>query len=361
MRRETPARPEIAALKSYSLVPETPVPIRAKLDFNESPWDVPEPVKERMLARLKARRWSRYPEFGSGRLKRAIAAAAGRSPDEIVVGNGSGEVLLAAINVFAGGGELVLTPPTFSLYPQLAAISQARVVEVPLLGDDFDFDEEGLLRAAARTPRTVPLICSPNNPTSNAAGVGFLRRLADVAPVLLVDQAYVDFAPRAADVLPLVDEGRSVVVFRTLSKAFAAAGFRIGYAVARPELARELSKAVLPFSVDQAAEELALALLEEPAQARDRVEATVRERERVVAALRTMGAKVAPAAANFLLFGLPGVEAERVRQELLLAGILVRDPAPATPGRLRVTIGLPTENDLFLSELARIARAKEKS
>ncbi len=359
MKKETPARPGIAAFKSYSLVPEMPVPVRAKLDFNESPWDVPEKVKDRMLSRLKARRWSRYPEFGSGRLKRALAAASGRSPDGIVAGNGSGEVLLAAINVFAGGGELVLTPPTFSLYPQLAAISQAHVVEVPLLGDDFDFDEAGLLRAAARTPRTVPLVCSPNNPTSNVADVGFLRRLADPSPILLVDQAYVDFAPREADALPLVDEGRNVVVFRTLSKAFAAAGFRIGYAVARPELARELSKAILPFSVDQAAEELALALLEEPGAARDRVEATVRERERVVAALRTMGAKVVPAAANFVLFGMPGVEAERLRRELLLAGILVRDPAPAAPGRLRVTIGLPAENDLFLSELARIARAKE--
>jgi histidinol-phosphate aminotransferase len=356
---KNPARPGIAALTSYSLVPETPVPIRAKLDFNESPYDVPDAVKEKVLARLKAKRWSRYPEFGSGRLRRAIAAATGRSPDEIVVGNGSGEVVLGAVNAFAGGGELLLTPPTFSLYPQLAAMAQAEVVNAPLLGDDFAFDEAAILRAVSRTPRTVPLICSPNNPTSNLADVGFLRRLAGAAPVLLVDQAYVDFAPEGSSALPLVDEGRNVVVFRTLSKAFAAAGFRIGYAVAKPELVREIGKAVLPFSVDHAAEELAVALLEDAASARDRVASIVRERGRVVAALRAMGAKVAPAAGNFVFVEPPGGGADRVRKELLLRGVLVRDLGPSTPGRLRVTIGLPAENDLFLAELARIAGVKE--
>ncbi len=359
MSGKSPARPGIAALTPYALVPETPVPIRAKLDFNESPYDVPEAVKEKVLSRLRAKRWSLYPEFGSGRLRRAIAAATGRNPEEIVVGNGSGEVLLGAINAFAGGGELLLTPPTFSLYPQLAAMTQADVVNAPLVGDDFEFDEAAIFLAVSRTPRTVPLICSPNNPTSNAADVAFLRRLADAAPVLLVDQAYVDFAPEETSALPLVDEGRNVVVFRTLSKAYAAAGFRIGYAVAKPDLAHEIGKAVLPFSVDHAAEELAVALLEDPATAKERVAAIVKERARIVVALRAMGGKVAPAAGNFVFVEPPGGDADRVRKELLLRGILVRDLGPSAPGRLRVTIGLPGDNDLFLSELARIAGVKE--
>ncbi len=358
MTAANPARPGIAALSSYALVPDRPVPVRAKLDFNESPFDVPDEVKETVLARLRARRWSLYPEFGSGRLRGAIAASLGRSPDQIVVGNGSGEVLLAAINVFAGGGRLLLTPPTFSLYPQLAAIAQAEVVAVPLAGEDFAFDEEPILRAVGAAPGTVPLICSPNNPTGTAAGLPFLRALSEASPVALLDQAYVDFAPAEANALALVDEGRDVVVFRTLSKAFAAAGFRIGYAVARPDLAREVGKAVLPFSVDQAAEELAVALLENPAPARARVEEIVRERERVAAELSRMGAKVAPAAGNFLFVEPPGGEAERVRSELLGRGILVRDLGPAAPGRLRVTIGRREENDLFLGELRKIGSRK---
>ncbi|MFI5181117.1 MAG: pyridoxal phosphate-dependent aminotransferase [Thermoanaerobaculia bacterium] len=360
MKARNPARPGIAALESYSLVPELALPVRAKLDFNESPFDVPDDVKEKVFARLKARRWSLYPEFGSGRLRNAIAASLERRPEEIVVGNGSGEILLAAINVFAGGGRLLLTPPTFSLYPQLAAIAQADVVAIPLLGDGFAFDEAAVLRSVEESPRTIPLLCSPNNPTGTAADVGFLRRLAAAAPVLLVDQAYVDFAPDEASAFPLVDEGRDAVVFRTLSKAFAAAGFRIGYAVARPELAREVTKAILPFSVDQAAEELAVALLENPAPARARVLEIVRERERVAGALIRMGAKVAPAAGNFLFVEPPGGEPSRVRKELLALGILVRDLGPSAPRRIRVTIGRREENDLFLEELGQIVRRKEE-
>ncbi len=353
MTRELPVRPAIRALRSYSLVPDTPVPVRAKLDFNESPYDVPEEIKERVAARLLARRWGLYPEFGAGRLRRAIAEAIGRLPAEIVVGNGSGEAILAAINVFAGGGGTVLlTPPTFSLYPQLAAIAGAELREVPLAGDEFAFDEEALLSEVAGTG-AIPLICSPNNPTGGTARLEFLRRLAALAPVVLVDQAYVDFAPADTSALPLVSECGNVVVFRTLSKAYSAAGFRIGYAVAREDVAREIVKAILPFNVDHASEELAVALLENPALARARVAEIVAERERVVRALSSMGAKVAPAAGNFVFVAPPGRAAAAVRQALLLRGVLVRDLGSSAPGRLRVTVGRRDENDLFLSEFER--------
>ncbi|MGE5346069.1 MAG: aminotransferase class I/II-fold pyridoxal phosphate-dependent enzyme, partial [Acidithiobacillales bacterium] len=142
-------------------------------------------------------------------------------------------------------------------------------------------------------------------------------------------------------------------VFRTLSKAYAAAGFRIGYAVAREDVAREIVKAILPFNVDHASEELAVALLEDPAPARARVSEIVAERERVVRALSSMGAKVAPAAGNFVFVAPPGRAAGAVRQALLLHGILVRDLGSSAPGRLRVTVGRREENDLFLSEFAR--------
>ena len=354
MTRENLVRPGIRALRSYSLVPETPVPVRAKLDFNESPYDVPQEIKERVASRLLARRWALYPEFGAGRLRKAIAESIGRRPGEIVVGNGSGEAILAAINVFAGGGGTVLlTPPTFSLYPQLAAITGALLREVPLAGEEFAFDEEALLSAVAATPRSIPLICSPNNPTGGTAPLEFLRRLAAAAPVVLVDQAYVDFAPPEASALPLVFECGNVVVFRTLSKAYSAAGFRIGFAVAPEDLAREIGKAILPFNVDQASEELAVALLETPALARARVAEIVAERERLVRELSAMGAKMAPAAGNFLFVAPPGRAAEAVHQALLAKGILVRYLGPVAPGRLRVTVGRPEENDIFLTEFAR--------
>ncbi|HEX7616273.1 MAG TPA: histidinol-phosphate transaminase [Thermoanaerobaculia bacterium] len=353
-RRSVPVREEIRALHAYRLEPEDAPPLRAKLDFNESPFDVPEEIRAEVLGRLAAKRWSRYPEFGAPRLKKAIAEAIGRRPEEIVVGNGSGEVLLAAVSVFAGGGSLVLPTPTFSLYGQIAAIAAARVVDVPRTGPDFDLSEEMLLAAAA-LPGAVPLVCSPNNPTGGVVRREFLERLLDAASVVLLDQAYVDFAGPLDDALAVLDERPNLVVFRTLSKAYAAAGFRIGYAVAPPELAREIEKAVLPFSVDLAAEELAVAVLARPDVARAHVARIVAERGRVAEALRAAGCLVASSSANFLFVRPPGDHTERVRRALLDRGILVRDMTTAAPGRLRVSIGSPAENDLFLGAFAEVS------
>jgi histidinol-phosphate aminotransferase len=351
--RPVPVREEIRTLRAYRLAREDAPPIRAKLDFNESPFDVPEEIRDEVLARLAAKRWGRYPEFGAPRLKKAVADAIGRRPEEIVVGNGSGEVILAAVSVFAGGRSLVLPTPTFSLYGQIAAIAAARIVDVPRTGPDFDVDEEAFLAASAR-PGAVPLVCSPNNPTGGVASRGFLDRLLDSAPVVLLDQAYVDFAEGGDDALSYAASRPNLVVFRTLSKAYAAAGFRIGYAVAPPELVFEIQKAVLPFSVDLAAEELAVAVLARPEVARSQVARIVAERGRVAGALAAAGCAVAPSRANFLFVRPPGGDAGRVRGALLERGILVRDMTSAAPGRLRVSIGSRAENDLFLEALQEV-------
>jgi histidinol-phosphate aminotransferase len=351
--RTVPVREEIRALEPYRLVPEDAPPLRAKLDFNESPFDVPEEIRAEVLGRLAAKRWGRYPEFGTPRLKRAIAGAIGRRPEEIVVGNGSGEVILAAVSVFAGGGTLVLPTPTFSLYGQIAAIAAARVADVPRAGPAFEVADEAFL-AASRRHGAVPLVCSPNNPTGGVASRELLERLLDAARVVLLDQAYVDFAEAADDALTLVGARANLVVFRTLSKAYAAAGFRIGYAVAEPALVREIEKAILPFSVDLAAEELAVAVLSHPEISRDHVRRIVAERERVAAALRTAGAEVAPSHANFLFVRPPGSDAVRVRRALLDRGVLVRDMTAAAAGHLRVSIGSRAENDLFLESFLEV-------
>jgi histidinol-phosphate aminotransferase len=352
MTKLIPIRPEIRSLRAYRLEDDEPFPILAKLDFNESPDEVPEEIRAAVLERLKARRWRRYPEFGAPRLKRALAAAIGRSPDEIVVGNGSGETILAAVSVFAGGGTLVLAPPTFSLYGQIAAIASARIASVRRAGPDFAADEAAFLAEAARG---VPLLCLPNNPTGGVESSAFVEKLLDAAPVVLLDQAYVEFARPESDFTGLVGSRPNLVVFRTLSKAYAAAGFRIGYAVAPPDLAREIDKAVLPFNVDLAAEELALALLARPDSAKARVARVVSERERVAGALRSQGHAVVPSSANFLFMRPRGGDAAAVRQALREKGVLVRDMTSAAPGFLRVTIGSPAENDLFLSVLQEVS------
>jgi histidinol-phosphate aminotransferase len=352
MTRAIPIRPEIRSLRAYRLEEEEPFPVRAKLDFNESPDDVPDEIRAEVLERLKARRWGRYPEFGAPRLKKAIAASIGRSPDEIVVGNGSGETILAAVSVFAGGGTLVLAPPTFSLYGQIAAIASARIASVSRTGPDFAVDGPAFLAEAAKG---IPLLCLPNNPTGGVESREFVGKLLDTAPVVLLDQAYVEFARAEDDFTGLVGSRPNLVVFRTLSKAYAAAGFRIGYAVAPPDLAREIDKAVLPFNVDLAAEELALALLSRPDAAKARVARIIDERERVARALRAAGHAVPPSSGNFLFLAPRGGDAAAVRDALRRQGVLVRDMTASAAGRLRVTIGSPSENDLFLSALQEVS------
>jgi histidinol-phosphate aminotransferase len=347
-------RPQIRGLHAYRFEP-VPEGLRARLDFNESPADVPAEAKEAAFAALRDRPFSRYPEFGVPRLRDALAASVGLAPGNVVPSNGSGEAILAAVSVFAGcGGTLLLAPPVFSLYDQMAGIVGADVALVPLLGDDFRIDEEAFLARAAEGERTVPLLCSPNNPTGGTQSRGFLRRLCAVAPVVLLDQAYVDFAEGEDDALPLLAELGNLVVFRTLSKAYSIAGLRVGFAVAREDVVAEIGKAILPFSVDVGAEEIALAALARHEEVRERCRGIARERERVATALRALDAKVAPSRANFLFVVPPGGDGARVFRDLRARGVLVRDQTSVVPGALRVTVGTPEENDLFLSTLKEV-------
>ena len=345
------ARPEIREFRAYTLSPPPVARVLAKLDFNESPFDVPDELKEIVLTRLAKRRWSHYPEFGAPRLTEVIAAAAGRRPEEVVVGNGSGELVLAGISVFAGnGGRLLLAPPTFSLYRQLAVLTGAALVEVRRLAPDFPLDETAFLEAA-EVPGTVPLVCSPNNPTGTVTPTAFLDRLCDASGVVLVDQAYVDFADPDDDARSLLDRAENLVIFRTLSKAFSAAGFRIGYALAPAPVAVEIRKAVLPFSVDAAAEELAIALLANPAFSKRSVDTVRTERDTLAANLRALGAVVAPSRSNFLFFTLPGTRGPALAAGLARRGVLVRELSSAAEGYLRVTVGSAEENAIFLDAL----------
>lgn len=347
-------RGEIRALRAYRFDP-VPAGLRAKLDFNESPADVPAEAKDAALAAIRTRRFALYPEFGSLRLRAALAASVGLSPEQVVPGNGSGEAILAAVSVFAGcGGTLLLAPPVFSLYAQMAGIAGARVATVPLAGDEYRLDEEAFLARAAEGERMVPLLCSPNNPTGGTVSRDFVRRLCAVAPVVLLDQAYVDFSEEEDDLLPLLPELPNLVLFRTLSKAYSIAGLRVGYAAARPDVAEEIGKAILPFSVDVGAEEIALAALARREEVRARCRGIALERARVAAALGALGARVAPSRANFLFFVPPDGDGARVFGDLSTRGVLVRDQTAVAAGALRVTVGTPEENDLFLSTLKEV-------
>ena len=343
-RRRPPVesvRPEIRALPVYRLERPPDVPKRFRIDQNESPWDPPRRLKERVAAELLERPWSRYPEFHAEALREALGRHHGWPADGVLVGNGSNELLATAVEAFVRpGGELLGMVPSFGLYPLYAVRAGATA---RLLGPRADLAAplDELHREVARDPRRPVLLASPNNPTGEALEPAALAALAAAleAPLLL-DAAYAELCRH--DYRTLLDDHPNLVLFRTFSKAWALAGLRVGYLMGDPELVVELIKVKLPYNVGHAAAVAALATLAEEGAARRRVAALRARRAGWAAMLRGFGLEVFPSEANFHLvrFGTPE-EARRVHRELARRGILVRDvgAGPGLAGCLRFSVG----------------------
>lgn len=338
-------RPEIRALAAYTLKPPPPVQggvVRFfKLDQNESPWEPPRRVKERVTEELLGRAWSRYPEFHADEVRKALSRRLDWPVDGILVGNGSNELLALAVEAFcAPGTELLGIVPCFGLYPVYAV----RAGATPhFLGprEDLLTPMTELLDEVARDPRRPVLLASPSNPTGEALAPAELARLARAldAPLLL-DAAYSELSEH--DYRPLLDDHPNLLLFRTFSKAWALGGLRVGYLLAHPDLVAELVKVKLPYNVGHAAAVAARVSLEEEAAARRRVEVVRARRGEWARMLRDFGLHVFPSQANFLLVRLASPEeARRVYRGLAERGVLVRDVGggPGLAGCLRITIG----------------------
>ncbi len=342
-------REAVRALTRYHFDPRSePV----KLDQNESPLDLPDALKARVVERLASVAFHRYPELHPVSLEGALARRHHWDPAGVVVANGS-NVLLQALVIVAGIDQTVLSvSPTFPVYALQARLLGAELVEVPL-GDGFALPVDRL-RAAMRGRRGVLFLANPAAPTGNQfPETALLPLLEDAgeAWIIVLDEAYADFS--GSDMRPLVRRypGRAISV-RTFSKAEALAGARIGYALMAPELAEQVRKALLPFSLSSLQAAVALSVLEEPGYTEARVARTRAERERLRGALAALPqVEVFPSVTNFLLFRV--ARASSTYDALLEAGVVVRrqDHLPGLKGCLRVTVGTPAENDAFLGAL----------
>jgi len=334
-------KPEVRTLRGYTLdAPDAPV----KLNQNESPFDLPGTLKRLLVDRVVAAPWNRYPAFVPAELTARLAARHEWVPEGVLVGNGSNELIQATLAVTLRPGDLLVTPtPTFSLYRLLGGVGGARWHGVPL-GAEFAWEAAPLLRAA-REARVV-VVCTPNNPTGTVCPRALVERLlAESEALILVDEAYQEFG--GDTMVPLLRESARVVVLRTFSKAFGLAGLRFGYALAHPDLAREMHKAKLPYNVNRVTLEVALTMLDHEATVQARVAELVERRERIREELqRIPGLHVYPGEANFLLIRCDQVPAAMVFARLLAEGILVRDVSQGEglAECLRITIG--TEEDM---------------
>lgn len=327
------ARAAVAAMTAYTLeLREAEV----KLNQNESPYDAA--FKAELLARVAERQWNRYPDFESTELRTALATAYGYAPENILVGNGSNELLAAAVGAFVGPGTpVVFARPTFALYEKLVTIAGGLPVPVELDPRSGLLPLEEMVNTLTRLRGAVVVVCSPNNPTGGVLPPRGLEALLATGATVLFDRAYGDFAHDALP--PLHDD---LVTFSTFSKAWGLAALRVGWLAATAATCREIRKVKLPYSLNIVSEAAAVLALERRELRDANVARVVAERERVLEALRRRGIETYPTRANFIAFRSP-VSFD----EFLAGGILVRKYADF----LRVSIGTAEENDRFLEAL----------
>lgn len=347
-------RPDVAALAEYA--PVEPIEAQAarlglrpdqiaKLDGNENPYG-PSPRVAKAVAKA---RFELYPDPFHTELREAISGYAGSPADRIMFGNGSDELLELVIRLLLSpGDEVVSCEPTFGMYSFLPPLFLGRVLDVPRRAD-FSVDLEAVAQAV--TPRTkLVVLASPNNPTGTLLPLADVRRLLTLGPVVVVDEAYVEFAPASSSAVPLTAEYDNLVVLRTFSKWAGLAGLRVGYGVFPGDLIRHLWKIKQPYNVNVAAAAAVLASLSDQEYLLANVAKLVAERPRLATALSAW--QVYPSSANFLLCRLPSARATKER--LWQAGIMVRSyfDKPGLEDCLRISVGLPAHTDRLREALS---------
>jgi histidinol-phosphate aminotransferase len=341
-------KPEARKIAAYTL---EHVKADVKLDQNESPYELPDTLKRAAVERVLARPWGRYPEFVPAAITNALARFTGWPGEGILVGNGSNELIQAALTLTMGPGRTAAIPqPTFTLYKLLSSILQANVISVPLKAADLTYDIDGLVQAAASSD--VVVICSPNNPTGSVMAGADLKHVVESAKgLVIVDEAYHEFSGESA--VGLLADHPNLIVLRTFSKAMSMAALRFGYLMADPALAREINKAKLPYNVNVFTLAAAELVLEQRGVMDEPIRKTIAERDRVMRELKKRpGVECFDSRANFILFRT-GRPARDVFDAMRADGVLTRDVSgyPMLERCLRVSIGRPEENDRFLHAL----------
>ena len=344
------ARPDILALQPYQHAKWDPS--LERMHANEMPWRAQGDNTQAGL--------NRYPEPQPRALVERMALLYDVPPANVLVGRGSDEAIDLLVRAFCRAGEdrVVITPPTFGFYKVAARIQGADVIEVPLDRETFALDLPAVL-AASRRAKMV-FLCSPNNPTGNlldeSAMVALCRELANQS-LVCVDEAYLEFAARRS-LATRLSEFPNLVVLRTLSKAYALAGARLGTLIAGEDIVALLKRIIPPYAIPSSTVEQVIALTEAPqrAIAADRIRVLLDERREASRRLALMPCveRVHPSDANFLLVQFR--DARAALEAGKDVGLLVRDfsSAPGLANCLRISIGTPEQNERLLAALERL-------
>ncbi|MFO7942474.1 MAG: histidinol-phosphate transaminase [Bacillota bacterium] len=332
---------------------------RLKLDANEHPYGVAENLRGEMARRLAHVDPSRYPDDSCEGVRELLGEYLGTSPTQIIVGSGSNEVMVAIGAAFREDVDRVVIPrPTFGMYRVVATNLGIPVTEVAT-DDAFRLDPDELARSI-RGNSALVFLCMPNNPTGEYFPDELIEAVLDAGPrALVIDEAYGEFGGRSY--LNLVAKDPRVIVLRTLSKAFGLAGVRVGYCVAHPDVAGSIEGARAPYNVGIYSQVAAGVVLENRKEQLASVEPVLRSREKLFAGLDSVaGIAPHPSDASFILFRVEreeyGMSAEELWRALLGEGISIRrfEGSPELDDYLRVSVGLPRENEEFLENVERL-------
>jgi len=350
---ELPLRADLRGTQPYG-APQLDVPVR--LNTNENPYPPSPGLAAEIGAAVTAAALdlNRYPDREASALRAALAAYLGArtgcplGPEQVWAANGSNEVLQQLVQAFGGPGRTALGfEPSYSMHRLIAQGGSTTWLRADR-DAGFGLSPEAAARAVADRAPDLVFLCSPNNPTGTALDLDVVVAVHDAAPgMVVVDEAYAEFSTRPSAVGLLPGRPR-LVVTRTMSKAFALAGARLGYLAADPAVVDAVRLVRLPYHLSALTQAAALAALGRSGELLATVEEVKRQRDRLVDGLRAMGLDVVPSDANFVLFG-GFADAAAVWRALLDRGVLVRDVG--LPGRLRVTAGTGAEVDAFLAAM----------
>ena len=344
------------ALVSFEPYDPAFTPCEVNLSANENTHPLPVSAADALREAMISTPLNRYPDPLANDLRDALAERHGVLRESIIVGNGGDEALFNLLFAFGGTGRrLVVAPPCFEEYKNFAKMCETDVVEVWRDEHTFAIDEDALVEASSDA--TVVMLTSPNNPTGDLLPRALVRRLLDETDALvLVDEAYIEFAGEEASLVSWVAQNPRLIVLRTLSKAFALAGLRCGYLVADPSVVDVLAAVRQIYSVDVLAQAVSLASVRMREELKPVVDDIVVERERLQRALNQLPeTHVWPSSANFLLMRVP--HAAQVRARLRDEySVLVRDfsYARGLADCLRISVGTKEENDRLLEALSAI-------
>ncbi|WP_328316973.1 histidinol-phosphate transaminase [Streptomyces sp. NBC_00388] len=351
---DLPVRDELRGKSPYG-APQLDVPVR--LNTNENPYPLPEALVDRIAERVReaARSLNRYPDREAVELRTELARYLTRTAGHPVAmanvwaANGSNEVIQQLLQTFGGPGRTAIGfEPSYSMHALIARSTGTGWISGPR-NEDFTIDVAAAERSIAENHPDVVFITSPNNPTGTAVDTATVLALYEAAQaagpsMVVVDEAYGEFS-HAPSLLPLIGGRPRLVLSRTMSKAFGAAGLRLGYLAADPAVVDAVQLVRLPYHLSSVTQATALAALEHTDTLLQYVEQLKSERDRLVGELRSIGYDVTQSDANFIQFGR-FQDAPAAWRAILDRGVLIRDNG--VPGWLRVSVGTPAENDAFL-------------